>query len=190
MNTRRVITGLTAAAMLLGFSGGAFADDYRYDRSDRYGAQYDYAHVISARPIIRYVDVRTPVRECWEEVETYTRYHRPHGSGGSTLLGAVIGGVIGHQFGSGRGNDAATVAGSMIGAAIGNEAARKRHGPGYTTEHSQPVRRCETQYRSSREERIEGYDVLYRYKGQKYRTRMPYDPGRKLKVRVDIRPAG
>jgi len=189
MNSKRVITGMTAVLMMLGLSSTAFADGYRGDRNDRYGAQYAYAQVISARPIIRYVDVRTPVRECWEDVQRYSTYHRPRGTGGSTLLGAVIGGVIGHQFGSGRGNDAATVAGSMIGAAIGHESGRKRYGPGYTTEHSTPVRRCETQYRSQREERIDGYDVLYRYKGQKYRTRMPYDPERKLKVRVDIRPA-
>ena len=36
---------------------------------------------------------------------------------------------------------------------------------------------------------IDGYDVVYRYKGQRYATRMPYDPGDSLKVRVDIRPA-
>lgn len=184
MNSKRVITGFAAAAMLLGLSGTAAADHSRYSRGN-----YDYAQVISVTPIVRYVTVKEPVRECWEDVENYSVYHAPQGRAGSTLLGAVIGGVIGHQFGSGRGNDAATVAGSMIGAAIGNEAGRKRYGSGYTTEHSRPVQRCETRYRSHREERIDGYDVLYRYKGQKYQTRMPYDPGRKLKVRVDIRPA-
>jgi uncharacterized protein YcfJ len=56
--------------------------------------------------------------------------------------------------------------------------------------YSRPVERCETRYRSHREERIDGYNVLYRYKGQKYSTRMPYDPGYRIKVRVDIRPAG
>ncbi len=40
------------------------------------------------------------------------------------------------------------------------------------------------------EERIDGYDVVYRYRGQKYATRLPYDPGRELRVRVDVRPAG
>lgn len=180
MKTKRVITGLAATALLLGFAGTAAAD--------RYGSRgvYDYAHVISARPVVRYVTVRTPVQECWQDTEYYTVRHG-HRRGG-TLLGAVVGGVVGHQFGSGRGNDAATVAGTVIGAAIGNDIDR-RHRRVYTTEHARPVRRCETRYESHREERIEGYDVLYRYRGQKYSTRMPYDPGRKLRIRVDVRPA-
>ena len=40
------------------------------------------------------------------------------------------------------------------------------------------------------EERIDGYRVVYRYNGQKYATELPYDPGREIRVRVDVRPAG
>jgi hypothetical protein len=40
------------------------------------------------------------------------------------------------------------------------------------------------------ERRIDGYRVIYVYNGQKFATDMPYDPGRELRVRVDIRPAG
>ena len=57
------------------------------------------------------------------------------GSAAGTLFGAIVGGVIGHQFGSGRGNDAATVAGTLIGAAIGTEARRER---GHDVEVEQP----------------------------------------------------
>ena len=56
--------------------------------------------------------------------------------------------------------------------------------------YAEPVQRCETNYRSHQEERIEGYRVVYKYQGQKYATRMPYDPGREIRVRVDVRPAG
>ncbi len=190
MNSKPKLAALASAAMLIGTSVAAHADhdDYRGGRNA--GAQYDYAQVISSQPIVNYVTVKTPVRECWEETEYYTVNRRPYGSAGGTLLGAVIGGVIGHQVGSGRGNDAATVAGSLIGAAIGNDAARKRHGNHAEERHSRPVQRCETSYREHREERIDGYRVTYRYNGQKYMTEMPYDPGSKLKVRVDIRPAG
>ena len=184
MNGKRALAGLAAATILLGFSATASAD-HKGSRPI-----YDHAQVISARPIVRYVNVRTPVQECWEDTQYYTTRHPAPGVAGGTLVGAIIGGVVGHQFGSGSGNDAATVAGSLIGAAIGNNTARRRTGASYTTvEHAAPVRRCETRYRSHREERIEGYDVVYRYKGQTYATRMPYDPGRKLRVRVDIRPA-
>ena len=155
----------------------------------RSAAQYDYARVISAEPVVRYVTVTTPVRECWQDVEYYTQNRYTRGTGASTLVGAIVGGVIGHQFGSGRGNDAATVAGTLIGAAVGNDSARRRNGYSQA-EYSRPVERCNTVMRERQEERIDGYDVVYRYKGQKYATRMPYDPGRELRVRVDIRPAG
>ena len=169
MNTRKA--GLISAAALLVISGAANA------------AVYDYAKVLSTQPIVRTVTVKAPVRECWQETQYYSTYERRRGAGGRALAGAVIGGVIGHQFGSGRGKDAATVAGSMIGAAIG-------HGPVRRVDVAEPVERCETRMTSHREERIDGYRVVYRYHGQKYETRMPYDPGRELRVRVDIRPAG
>ncbi len=182
MNSKPKLAALASAAMLLGTSAAALAD---YD--DR--VRYDYAQVISSQPIVDYVTVKTPVRECWEEMQYYTVDRRPYGNAGGTLLGAVIGGVIGHQVGSGRGNDAATVAGTLIGAAIGNESARNRHGNAGVEQHARPVERCKTTYREHREERIDGYRVTYRYNGQKYMTEMPYDPGRKLKIRVDVRPA-
>jgi uncharacterized protein YcfJ len=184
MNAKTRIATLALAAML--FGSNAWADqDYRDGRGSR--NQYDYAKVISAEPIINYVNVTTPVRECWEEMEYYTVDHNRHNRRRGTFLGAVIGGVIGHQVGSGRGNDAATVAGTLIGAAIGNDAASDAYG---VERRSRPVQRCETRYRAHREERIDGYRVMYRYHGQKYVTEMPYDPGKSLRVRVDIRPAG
>lgn len=154
----------------------------------RQGVVYDYARVVSAEPNIRYVTVTTPVRECWEETRYYTVENRPAGSFAGTLMGAVIGGVVGHQFGSGRGNDAATVAGTLIGAAIGDSSSRARRVE-ETTEYARPVRRCETQYQSHEEERIDGYRVIYEYHGQKYATDTPYDPGDRIRIRVDVRPA-
>ena len=171
MNSKRTITGMTIATAFLAMSASASA------------AVYDYDKVVSSRPVVRYVTVRTPVRECWQDTEYYRGYEKRRGSKGSTIAGAIIGGVIGHQFGSGRGNDAATIAGTMIGASIG-------HGPVRRVEYSRPVERCDTRYQSRQERRIDGYDVVYRYQGQQYATRMPYDPGKKIKVRVDIRPAG
>ena len=32
------------------------------------------------------------------------------------------------------------------------------------------------------------YDVDYVYRGMKYRSRLPYDPGNRLKVRVSVMP--
>ena len=177
------VSGLVIASLVL-VAGNASAADYAYSGNK---AVFDYANVLSAKPVVRYVTVTTPVKECWDDVEYYTRSRPNPGRAGKTLFGAVLGGVIGHQIGSGRGNDAATIAGTLIGAAVANGGDNR---PYYrTTEYSRPVRRCETNYQSHEEERIDGYDVIYRYHGQKYATRMPYDPGKKLKIRVDVRPA-
>ena len=187
MNAR--ITAIAAAAVLLGTSATAFADhDYRVARNDK--AVYDYAKVVSTEPLINYVTVTTPVRQCREEMQYYTVDRRARTAGGGALVGAVIGGVLGHQVGGGSGKDVATVAGTLIGAAIGSESAR-RNNEYYGVEHiARPVERCSTTYERHREERIDGYRVTYRYRGQKYMTEMPYDPGNKIRVRVDVRPAG
>lgn len=36
--------------------------------------------------------------------------------------------------------------------------------------------------------RIVAYHVDYMYKGRKYRSRLPYDPGNKIKLRVSVQP--
>jgi len=163
-------------------------DDDDYDDYRRGGAVYDYAKVLSVQPNVRRVTVTTPVRECWEETQAYTVDRRPPGSFGGTLVGALVGGVIGHQFGSGNGNDAATVAGTLIGAAIGNDAAY-RAAPYYeSTRYERPVQRCQTRYSSHEEERVDSYRVIYSYHGQKYATDTPYDPGDRIRIRVDVRP--
>lgn len=48
---------------------------------------YDYAKVLSVKPIVRYVTIETPVRECWEETRHYTVERRPNtaGSAGRTV---------------------------------------------------------------------------------------------------------
>ena len=38
-------------------------------------------------------------------------------------------------------------------------------------------------------ERIDGYRVTYEYNGCEYDTRLPYDPGQKIRVRVAVAPA-
>ncbi len=189
MNTKSTLAAFVTAVTLITSAATVQAehDDGQRRNSD---AQFDYAQVLSAQPIVKHVTVTTPVRECWQETEYYTVNRHYGRSGPGTLIGAVIGGVIGHQFGSGHGNDAATIVGSLIGAAVGSDSEQRayddRHGSGHR---SRQVERCETQYREHREERVDGYNVTYRYNGQKYRTEMPYDPGERLRVRVDVRPA-
>ncbi|MFQ6371092.1 glycine zipper 2TM domain-containing protein [Shewanella sp. YIC-542] len=41
-------------------------------------------------------------------------------NGWRTFGGALLGGIVGHQFGSGHGRDVATVLGAIVGAGVGN----------------------------------------------------------------------
>ena len=193
MNIKPWITMLSGALVVsLALTATPAAADYNHGKYRSGKAVYDYARVLNVEPIVNYVTVTKPVRECWEDTQYYTVDHRPAGVGAKTIFGAILGGVVGHQFGSGRGNDAATVAGTMIGAAIANDAARRTavsRGDYYSSRYSRPVRRCETTYSSYEEERIEGYKVLYSYNGRKYLTETPYEPGSRLRIRVDVRPA-
>jgi uncharacterized protein YcfJ len=198
---------VTAMALVGGAllpAGPALADPGRDWRPARdHGASYDYARVVDVDPIVRHVRVRTPVRECWEETryddyDRRGRHDRPRRSeAGATIAGGIIGGVIGRQFGDGDGRDAMTLVGTLVGAAIGNE--RASRGREYERRYdydrydayertSYPVTRCETRYRAESKERIDGYRVTYRYRGQTYTTRTDYDPGDRIRVRVDVSP--
>src|SRR3569623_1632915 len=48
--------------------------------------------------------------------------------------------------------------------------------------------RCRTEHNSYQEERVVAYDVSYRYQGRLYTTRLPYDPGDRIRVRVHVEP--
>lgn len=189
MKSRPWITTFSTIAVLALASIAAPALANGYGQHAERGAVYDYARVLSSEPVIRYVTVTTPVRECWDEVAYYTVDHAPRGTTGSTVFGAIVGGVIGHQFGGGAGKSAATALGTLVGAAIGKDAALRRAGGYQSTEYSRPVQRCATTYQSREEERIDGYRVVYSYNGRKYATQTPFDPGTRLRIRVDVRPA-
>lgn len=143
-----------------------------------YSEGYDYAPVTRVEPIVRQVRVETPRRECWEEPQ-YVESHHPS-VGARTVLGGVIGGVIGHQIGSGRGKDAATIAGAVIGSTIGYSTAPR------SAPEERLIQRCETRYERGYEERVEGYRVTYRYNGREYSTRLPYDPGERIRIHMSV----
>lgn len=168
---------LTAATTAL-LAGSSLLTTARADHE-----RESYATVLRSEPVIRYVDVSTPREECWDEA-VHHREERDYTTG-RTILGGLIGAAIGNQIGRGRGNDAATVAGGLAGAAIGANSAKRDH---YEDQYVTHERRCRTVYESHAEERIDGYDVTYRYAGETYTTRLPHDPGRRLPVHVSVSP--
>lgn len=126
--------------------------------------------------------------------DSYRVADRHRGAAGSMILGGIIGAAVGNQFGGGDGRRAATVAGALIGSAIGHDRAERRNAHGYYadagySERPYEVERCDVRYDEDYEERVEGYRVTYLYNGREHTTRLPYDPGDRIRVRVNVRPA-
>jgi hypothetical protein len=93
------------------------------------------------------------------------------------IAGAVIGGILGHQVGSGRGNDAATAGGAVIGGLIGSQAG------GGTSYGTQDVQKC----REVRG-RPQYWDVTYRFRGQDRTVQMTRPPGSTITVNREGEP--
>jgi uncharacterized protein YcfJ len=187
----RVLTlSATLAALTAMLATPALAGNEKGRAYGHAGPGYEYARVVNVEPIVRQVRVEVPQRECWTE-EQYEEPRTAHrGSAGQMILGGIIGGAIGSRFGDGDGRRAATAAGALIGAAIGHDTAERRRAEAQNYEpRVRTVERCGVRYINNYEERVEGYDVEYEYHGQRYHTRMPYDPGERLRIRVDVRPA-
>jgi uncharacterized protein YcfJ len=182
----KTLVGATVLVSLLGVAAqaGAAPPSWSNAKKHRYEHRdvYTYARVVD----VDRVRVEAPRRECWDEVREVRAHSGGHSKGGM-VLGGIIGGVLGHQIGSGRGNDVATVAGTLIGASVGHDVSARR--ARYEPPREEVVERCRVSYDHEYEERIDGYDVTYVYDGREFRTRMPYDPGERIRVRVDVEPA-
>ena len=183
---------MTIAVAIIVFTGAVNAGDHghkhgrkNHDYAPRHDL-YDFARVVDVQPIYREVQVSTPVRECWEEPVYHTR-HGQHKSAGGMLAGGLIGGIIGHQIGDGRGKKVATAVGTLIGAQIGHEAVN-----GHVEQQGEILsgyeERCKIRHRVSYQEVVDGYDVTYLYRGKRYHIEMPYDPGKRIKMRIQITP--
>lgn len=150
-----------------------------------------YARVLSAEPIVKEVKVAVPRETCWKEkVVTYETKETGKESWkvGSTALGALIGGAIGHQIGDGRGQDAATVAGAAIGGKVGHDVYKKDHKP-KTIEHVSYEQRCKTVNDYRTESKTQGYAVTYEYQGQVFNTEMENAPsGEFMPIEVKVEP--
>ena len=160
----------------------------------------DRARVVSARPILERIPVSR--EECWNEVQRgyeerrVTRTDTGAAIGPGTVLGAVIGGAIGRQFGNSTGGkDRGTAAGAIVGGVIGHQIERDANasGPSASRElelERRPVERSVERCRVVEEvrEATIGWDVRYEYQGREFSRRLQNDPGRFLRVHVEVEP--
>jgi uncharacterized protein YcfJ len=133
-------------------------------------AQDEQGRVISAIPVVQQVAV--PRQVCSDQTVTVPGQK----SGAGALIGGIAGGAVGNAIGNGSGRALATVIGLMGGAIMGDRI------EGGAQPQTRTVQQCGTQ--TYYENRTVAYDVTYEYAGRQYRTQMPQDPGRFVRLSV------
>jgi uncharacterized protein YcfJ len=142
------------------------APTYEYRR--RPGERLHEVPVTSVRAVVGQSEKR-----CWIERDPVDARRRSEPNVGGAVVGALIGGVLGHQIGGGRGNQLATVGGAVAGGAIGAQVGRDR-----TEQGDLNVRRCE----QVSDEKPEYWDVTYDFRGVEHRVQLAAPPGRTIEV--------
>lgn len=135
-----------------------------------------YADVIKSEPV--YQTVKTPRQECKEVLVQHKAPVKDENRVAGTAIGAVLGGLVGNQFGGGSGKTLATVGGAVAGGYAGNQVQKGMQDRDVQT--SQETR-CKTVYDSER--KISGYKVTYRLGKKEGEVRMDHDPGSRIPVK-------
>jgi uncharacterized protein YcfJ len=136
------------------------------------------ATVISVSPVSE--TVSRPTQRCWTEYQQQV-VQRGHDYGGA-IFGGITGGLLGSLMGAGNGKVAAAAAGAGLGVLAGDHLANRDSVDTYTV----PVQRCDQS--ASAQTTTTAYSVTYEYDGQRFMTRLPYNPGSQLRVNVSVTP--
>lgn len=145
------------------------APRYAYDYRRRDGERTFEADVTSVRAV--YAEGQ---QRCWVERQEVSEGDR---NVPGAIAGAVLGGILGHQVGSGRGNDAATVGGALLGGLAGSQ-----YG---TTYGSRDVQRCHEARGAPAY-----WDVTYNFRGSERYAQLTNPPGRTITVNENGEPRG
>lgn len=112
----------------------------------------------------------------------------------ATVVGGIAGAVLGSKIGGGTGSYAATAIGSMVGGMAGRQVYEQTQRNRYVRPgvvrvcDPEPVGRDGGYYSRASDGRVGAYDVTYEYNGRRYTRRMDYNPGDRVRVRVDVTP--
>ncbi len=122
-------------------------------------SEIEYVSVTHFEPIYSKITKSIPHEVCQDQQVAVQQQ-----SGGSNiiggLVGAAIGGVLGHQIGGGSGKVAATIGGAALGTMAGQNAS------GDTQTSYQTVRRCFIQYDTQEDTVVTGYVNYAKFHGR------------------------
>ena len=142
------------------------------------------AAVTGVSPITE--QINRPTQQCWTETQQTTQAAPQQRNYLGAIVGGVAGGLLGSTVGRGNGRIAAAAVGAGVGALTGDSIANQNaDGRAITT--TTPVQRCRQV--DNFETITTGYLVYYEFDGQRFSSRLPYDPGRELRVNVSVVPS-
>ncbi|TLY47002.1 MAG: glycine zipper 2TM domain-containing protein [Gammaproteobacteria bacterium] len=129
--------------------------------------------------VISVTQLTQPQRVCSNETVTERRSPGDRHQVAGTVIGAIAGGVIGHQIGGGRGRDIATVGGAVGGGLVGKEIQRSHQEGDVVT---RTVQHCRTV--TPGRDVVALYDVVYAYQNQNFHVKLDHDPGDRIPLPV------
>jgi len=144
------------------------------------GSFVDSATVNSVEKVYEQYKVEEPYQDCYIQE---TLQQSGDGSATNEIMGAILGGAIGNQFGEGDGNDAMTLAGIFLGASIANDA-EKANSTGQVVVRQEV---CENKVRQKIKRRLSHYKINVDYNGHNVSytsNRRPYDDVVKVEVTI------
>lgn len=194
------ILALAATGIAGNASGQALAAT-PYDASQGDSGYYDYGQVIRVAPVMLPRGLASAANSrCTTRDDGYLDdgrrdpdgYYRTGPSQGSnagravsSIIGSVVGALVGSQVGGGSVRYATSAIGGSVGALAGqhvyDEAQRERERASVTV--------CPPMSVGPRDAAFDEpwFDVTYLYGGRTYTTRTRYNPGERIRIRVDVR---
>ena len=145
------------------------------------GSYVDYATVTSVEKVYKQYRTEEPYQECYIKE---TLQNQGDGSATNEIVGAILGGAIGNQFGEGDGKEVMTLAGIVLGASLAHDEELANSTNQVVV--SQEV--CETKVKTSYVKRLSHYLVNIDYEGRDLAftsKKRPYEDVIKVKVTVD-----
>ena len=178
--SRSLVFALISASTMPAMAQGYGSVEYSPEEAVSFG----FADVLRSDPIYESVQELRPREVCRNVTTERSRKYDNTNTG--TIVGAIVGAALGNQVGRGDGRKAATVAGAVVGGAVGREVDASDNARGVERRSRSE---CDVVDEYVERKTVVGYDIQYRYRGEVYNSRMNYDPGEKLRVRVAITPA-
>ncbi len=140
------------------------------------------ASVVSVSPITE--QVNRPTQQCWTDSQQVTQVVPEQRSPAGAIIGGVVGGLLGATIGRGNGRVAAAAVGAGCGCNYGEcrcQSGRRVH---RDFDRARAALPAGEQLRGGHH----GYQVIFEYAGQRFSTRLPYNPRQPAAVNVSVTP--